>query len=172
GVSPWSKVAQIDASRFDDNTAYVAINRMRLDDLRPYACRTHDGGKTWQSIADGLPEDAPVNAVRADPQRPGLLFAATENGVFVSFDDGAQWRPLQFNLPHTSMRDLLIHDDDLIVATHGRSFWVLDDIAPLRELAAGAAAPGTRLFKPADAWRVRRDQNTDTPLPADEPAGE
>jgi photosystem II stability/assembly factor-like uncharacterized protein len=172
GVSAWSKVAQIDASRFDDNTAYVAINRMRLDDLHPYAFRTHDGGKTWQSIAKGLPEDAPVNAVRSDPKRPGLLFAATENAVYVSFDDGGQWRPLEYNLPHTSMRDLLIHDDDLIVATHGRSFWVLDDIAPLRELAAEGDAGGTKLFKPADAWRVRRDENSDTPLPADEPAGE
>jgi len=172
GISAWSKVAQIDASRFDDDSAYVAINRMRLDDLHPYAFRTHDGGKTWQSIAAGLPEGAPVNAVRADPRRPGLLFAATEIGVFVSFDDGAKWRPLQYNLPPTSMRDLLIHDDDLIVATHGRSFWVLDDIAPLREIAAAKDVDGTRLFKPADTWRVRRDQNTDTPLPADEPAGE
>ncbi len=171
GISAWSKIAQIDAARFDDNTAYVAINRQRLDDLRPYAFRTHDGGKTWQSIAAGLPDDAPVNAVRADPLQPGLLYAATEHSVWTSLDDGAHWQPLQFNLPHTSMRDLLVHEDDLIVATHGRSFWVLDDIAPLRELAATPASP-PMLFKPAPAWRIRRDENTDTPLPVDEPAGQ
>ena len=186
GVTAWSKIAQIDASRFDDDTAYVAVNRMRVDDLRPHAFRTHDGGKTWQSIAAGLPEDAPVNAVRADPVQAGLLFAATERAVWVSFDDGAQWRPLEYNLPHTSMRDLLVHEDDLVVATHGRSFWVLDDVAPLREMAENpthvAMKPrhewGTRavdeayLFKPAEAWRIQRDNYTDTPLPADEPAGE
>ncbi len=169
GVTAWSKIAQIDASRFDDNTAYVAVNRMRLDDLGPYAFRTHDGGRTWQSIAKGLPGDAPVNAVRADPLQPGLLFAATEHAVWTSFDDGEHWRALEYNLPHTSMRDLLVKDDDLIVATHGRSFWVLDDMAPLRQLAAGQTP---MLFPPAAAWRVRRDTNTDTPLPADEPAAE
>src|ERR1019366_4103824 len=114
-----------------DNTAYVAVNRMRIDDLHAYAFRTHDGGKTWQSIAAGLQDDAPVDAVRADPVQAGLLYAATERAVWTSFDDGAHWRSLEYNLPHTSMRDLLVHDDDLIVATHGRSFWVLDDIAPL-----------------------------------------
>ena len=169
GVAPWSKIAQIDASRFDDDTAYVAVNRMRVDDMRPYVYRTHDGGKSWTAIAAGLPVDAPVNAVRADPVQPGLLYAATERAVWVSLDDGGHWRPLEYNLPHTSMRDLLVKDDDLIVATHGRSFWVLDDVAPLRSLAAGKMA---MLLPPAPAWRVRRDTNTDTPLPADEPAGE
>ena len=186
GVTEWSKIAQIDASRFDDDTAYVAVNRMRLDDMRPHAFRTHDGGKTWVSIAEGLPEDAPVNAVRADPVRAGLLYAATERALWVSFDDGAQWRPLEYNLPHTSMRDLLVHGDDLVVATHGRSYWVLDDVATLREMEVSpthvAMKPrhewGTRavdeayLFKPAEAWRIQRDNYTDTPLPADEPAGE
>ncbi|MFL6426901.1 MAG: WD40/YVTN/BNR-like repeat-containing protein [Acidobacteriaceae bacterium] len=172
GVTPWSKIAQIDASRFDDDSAYVAVNRMRVDDLHPYAYRTHDGGKTWEGINAGLPEDAPVNAVRADPLQPGLLYAATEHGVWVSFDDGAHWRPLQYNLPSTSMRDLLVKDDDLIVATHGRSFWVLDDVNPLRRLAQASANAKLHLFAPAAAWRVRRDTNTDTPLPADEPAGE
>lgn len=172
GVSPWSKIAQIDASRFDDDTAYVAVNRMRVDDLRPYIYRTHDGGKTWQTVSAGLPSDAPVNAVRADPTQPGLLYAATEHAVWTSFDDGAHWLPLQYNLPHTSMRDLLVKDDDLIVATHGRSFWVLDDISPLRQLAAEAGKKTAMLFMPAAAWRVRRSTNTDTPLPADEPAGE
>jgi len=172
GTSLWSKIAQIDASRFDDNTAYAAINRFRLDDLHPYAFRTHDGGKTWQSIAAGLPDDAPVNAVRADPVRPGLLYAATEKAVWTSFDDGAHWQPLQYNLPPTSMRDLLVHGDDLIVATHGRSFWVLDDVAPLRELAAASSKQQPTLFKPANALRIRRDEYTDTPMPPDEPAGE
>ena len=171
GISPWSKIAQIDASRFDDNTAYVAVNRQRIDDLRPYAYRTHDGGKTWQQISAGLPDNAPVNAVRADPEQPGLLYAATEHAVWVSFDDGDHWRPLQYNLPPTSMRDLLVKDDDLIVATHGRAFWILDDISPLRQLAADAGKIPPMLFAPAPAWRIRRSTNTDTPLPADEAAG-
>lgn len=172
GVAPWSKIAQIDASRFDDDTAYVAVNRERVDDLKPYAFRTHDGGKTWQSITAGLPDDAPVNAVRADPVQKGLLYAATENAVYVSFNDGERWQPLQYNLPHTSMRDLLVDGSDLIVATHGRSFWILDDVEPLRELAAEAGHTSALLLKPAEAWRVRRSNYTDTPLPADEPAGE
>jgi photosystem II stability/assembly factor-like uncharacterized protein len=172
GVEPWSKIAQIDVSRFDDDSAYLAVNRMRVDDLHPYAYRTHDGGKTWDSISAGLPDDAPVNAVRADPVQLGLLYAATEHGVWTSLDDGAHWRPLQYNLPSTSMRDLLTKDDDLIVATHGRSFWVLDDVSPLRQLAAASGNLKSNLFAPAAAWRVRRDTNTDTPLPADEPAGE
>lgn len=171
GVTPWSKVAQIDASRFDDDTAYVAVNRMRIDDLRPYAFRTHDGGKTWQSISAGLPDDAPVDAVRADPVQPGLLYAATERAVWVSFDDGAHWRPLQYNLPHTSMRDLLVKDNDLIVATHGRSFWILDDVTPLRVMASQTGDRLPALFPPAEAWRVRSAEYTDTPLPPDEPAG-
>ena len=171
-VTPWSKVAQIDASRFDDDTAYVAVNRMRIDDMKPYAFRTHDGGKSWQSISAGLPDDAPVDAVRADPVQPGLLYAATEKAVWVSFDDGSHWRPLQYNLPHTSMRDLLVKDDDLIVATHGRSFWILDDVAPLREMASQAGEKTAMLFKPADVWRVRSMEYTDTPVPPDEPTGE
>ena len=172
GVTPWSKIAQIDASRFDDDTAYVAVNRMRIDDMHPYAFRTHDGGKTWQSISAGLPDDAPVDAVRADPAQPGLLYAATERAVWVSFDDGAHWRSIEYNLPHTSMRDLLVKDGDLVVATHGRSFWILDDVAPLREMAAQAGEKPAMLFKPADAWRVRSMEYTDTPLPPDEPMGE
>jgi photosystem II stability/assembly factor-like uncharacterized protein len=172
GVTPWSKIAQLDASRFDDDTAYLAVNRMRIDDMKPYAFRTHDGGKTWQSISAGLPDDAPVNAVRADPVQPGLLYAATERAVWVSFDDGAHWRPLQYNLPPTSMRDLLVKDDDLVVATHGRSFWILDDVAPLREMAAQTGEKTALLFKPAAAWRVRDMEYTDTPLPPDEPMGQ
>ncbi|HXP26345.1 MAG TPA: hypothetical protein VN891_11220, partial [Steroidobacteraceae bacterium] len=125
-LSPWSKVTQIEASHFDANVAYASVSRFRLDDLKPYLYRTRDGGKSWQSITTGLPQDAPVNAVREDPLRRGLLFAATEKAVWMSFDDGDHWQSLQLNLPHTSMRDLVIHNQDLIVATHGRSFWVLD----------------------------------------------
>ncbi len=170
GLEPWSKISQIDASRFDDQTAYVAVNRFRLDDLRPYVYSTHDGGAHWQLIVDGLAQE-PVNAVRADSLRRGLLYAATENGVAISFDDGALWQSLQFNLPHTSVRDLIVHGNDLVVATHGRGFWILDDVEPLREIAASTAG-SVRLFSPALAYRVRRDTNTDTPLPPEEPSGE
>lgn len=171
GIPAWSKIAQIDASRFDDNTAYVAVNGMRIDDMRPHAYVTHDGGKTWKDISAGLPEDSPVNAVREDPVQPGLLFAATETAVWTSLDDGGHWLPLEYNLPHTSMRDLLVKNNDLIVATHGRSFWILDDITPLRTMAADLHSPLPMLFSPAPAWRIRRDTNTDTPLPPEVPAG-
>jgi photosystem II stability/assembly factor-like uncharacterized protein len=165
---PWSKVTQIEASHFDADTAYVSVSRMRIDDLRPYLYRTRDRGRTWQSIAAGLPQDSPVNTVRQDPQRRGLLFAATETAVWVSYDDGEHWDSLQLNLPHTSMRDLAIHDADLIVATHGRSFWILDDISRLRQFTAGPMRDVT-LFRPANAWRVHRSTWTDTPIPPDEP---
>ncbi|HZR29413.1 MAG TPA: YCF48-related protein, partial [Terriglobales bacterium] len=168
---PWSKVTQISASHFDDVTAYVSVSRFRIDDLHPYIYRTHDGGKSWQSISAGLPENAPVDTVREDSMRKGLLFAGTETSVWVSFDDGDHWQPLQLNLPHTAMRDLWIHENDLIVATHGRSFWVLDNIASLRQM-NDASSPAVRLFQPAPAIRVRRNTNTDTPLPPDEPMGE
>ena len=175
GLSAWSKVTQIDASHFDNETAYISVSRFRVADMRPYIYRTHDGGKTWRGITSGLPDDAPVDTVREDPVRKGLLFAGTETEVWLSFDDGDHWQSLQLNLPHTSMRDLWVHNDDLIVATHGRSFWILDDISPLRQLApaiANAESRAPHLFTPAPAWRVRHDTYTDTPLPADEPAGE
>jgi photosystem II stability/assembly factor-like uncharacterized protein len=165
---PWSKVTQIEASHFDADTAYVSVSRMRIDDLRPYLYRTRDRGRTWQSIAAGLPQDSPVNTVREDPQRRGLLFAATETAVWVSYDDGEHWDSLQLNLPHTSMRDLAIHDADLMVATHGRSFWILDDISRLRQFTAAPLREVT-LFRPANAWRVHRSTWTDTPIPPDEP---
>jgi photosystem II stability/assembly factor-like uncharacterized protein len=171
-LTPWSKISQICASRFDEQTAYVAVNRFRIDDVQPHIFRTHDGGKTWQEISRGLPDKSPVNTVREDSVRKGLLFAGTETSVWVSFDFGDHWQSLQLNLPHTSMRDLWIHDDDLIVASHGRSFWILDDIAPLRQLDSEIASSDVHLFAPAPAIRVRRNTNTDTPLPADEPAGE
>jgi photosystem II stability/assembly factor-like uncharacterized protein len=173
GLTPWSKIAQIDASRFDDNTAFVAVNRFRLDDLHPYVYVTHDGGRSWKLSVNGLP-DQPVNAVRQDPVVQTLLYAATENGVYVSFDGGAAWQSLQNDLPHTSVRDIIVHDNDLIVATHGRGFWILDDVEPLRELAANEAQGDTEsyLFAPERAYRVRRSTNTDTPLPPEEPMGE
>ncbi|HEU5479692.1 MAG TPA: hypothetical protein VFU90_07645 [Candidatus Tumulicola sp.] len=177
GLSPWSKVAQIDASHFDGGTAFVAVNRFRLDDLHPYAYVTRDGGARWKSIVAGLPVQ-PVNAVRQDSQEPNLLYAATENGVFVSFDAGAQWQSLQLDLPHTSVRDVIVHGNDLIVATHGRGFWILDDVTPLRELAHDGGDPfavshrSAYLFPPERAYRVRDNVNTDTPLPPEEPAGE
>jgi photosystem II stability/assembly factor-like uncharacterized protein len=168
-LTAWSKVTQISASHFDEQTAYVSVSRFRIDDQHPYIYRTHDGGKNWKLITDGLPDFGPVDTVREDSVRKGLLFAGTENAVWVSFDDGDHWQSLQLNLPHSSARDLWIHDSDLIVATHGRSFWVLDDIAPLRE-ASAAIANAVHLFTPAPAYRIQRDTNTDTPLPPDEPA--
>jgi photosystem II stability/assembly factor-like uncharacterized protein len=164
-LTGWSKVTQLDAAVFDDTTAYAAVSRLRLDDLAPYAYRTHDAGKTWTAITTGLPM-GPVNAVRADPIRRGLLYAATENGVWLSFDDGDHWQSLQQDLPHTSVRDLIVHGDDLIVATHGRGFWIMDDIALLRQV---APAQPTRLFAPAIAVRLPRNTYPDTPVPLDEP---
>jgi photosystem II stability/assembly factor-like uncharacterized protein len=169
-LTAWSKVTQISASHFDDGSAYASVSRFRINDLQPYIYRTHDGGKSWKLITAGLPTFGPVDTVREDPVRKGLLFAGTENSVWVSFDDGDHWQSLQLNLPHTSMRDLWIHDNDLIVATHGRSFWILDDITPLREAVASFSATDAHLFTPAPAYRVQRDTNTDTPLPPDEPA--
>jgi photosystem II stability/assembly factor-like uncharacterized protein len=167
-LTPWSKVTQISASHFDEETAYASVSRFRINDSRPYIYRTHDGGKTWKLITTGLAELGAVDTVREDPVRKGLLYAGTENAVWVSFDDGDHWQSLQLNLPHTSMRDLWVHDDDLIVATHGRSFWILDDITPLRETSA-EIANSVHLYEPAPAWRVQRDTYSDTPLPPDEP---
>jgi photosystem II stability/assembly factor-like uncharacterized protein len=171
-LTAWSKVTQIVASKFDEESAYASVGRFRIDDQRPYVYRTHDGGKNWTLITTGLPEFGPVDSVREDPVRKGLLFAGTENAVWVSFDDGDHWQSLQLNLPHTSMRDLMIHDDALIVATHGRSFWILDDITPLREITEAVAKSEAHLFKPASAYRAQRDTYTDTPLPPDEPVGQ
>ena len=171
-LTPWSKLAQMDASHFDTATVYAAVNRFRVDDLHPYIFRTHDGGKTWQKIVTGLPNDEPVNTVREDPERKGLLFAGTERSIYVSFDDGDHWQSLQLNLPPTSIRDLVIHNDDVVVGTHGRSFWILDNITPLRQLDTKLAEDAAHLFKPQLTYRIRRDNNPDTPLPPEEPAGE
>src|SRR5262249_55513228 len=171
GLTSWSKVSLLDAGRFDAATAYAVVNRMRLDDQRPHIHRTHDGGKTWKETVRGLPE-GPVNAVREDPVRKGLLFAGTERAVFVSFNDGDDWQPLRLNMPATSIRDLVVHGDDIVVGTHGRSLWILDDITPLRQLDAQAATADVHLFRPQTAYRVRGNVNTDTPLPPEEPAGQ
>ena len=171
-LTPWSKLAQMDASHFDTATVYAAVNRFRLDDLHPYIYRTHDGGKNWQKIVSGLPDNEPVNTVREDPERKGLLFAGTERSVYVSWDDGDHWQSLKMNLPPTSIRDLVIHHDDVVVGTHGRSFWILDNITPLRQLNSEVASASAHLFKPQLTYRVRRNNGTDTPLPPEEPAGQ
>ncbi len=168
---PWSKVSIIEASHFDAGTAYAAINSFRLDDLRAHIYRTRDFGKTWTEITKNIPDGGASNVVREDPARKGLLFAGTEGSVYVSFNDGDDWQPLQLNLPHTSMRDLAIHGDDLIVATHGRSFWILDDVTPLRQLNADIAKESVHLFVPQEATRFRWNRNPDTPLPPEFPAG-
>jgi len=170
-VSSWSKVSLMDASHFDVNTAYAALNCIRLDDQRPHIYKTTDGGKTWVEIVNGLPND-PINVVKEDPERRGLLFAGSERAVYVSFDDGASWQSLRLNMPATSIRDLVIKDDDLVIGTHGRSFWILDDITPLRQLNRDIKNNATILFKPQKAVRVRWSMYPDTPLPQEEPAGE
>lgn len=171
-MTPWSKVTQIVASHYDPNTAFASVSRFRIDDMKPYIYRTDDGGKHWQLIVDGLPGNEPVDTVREDPVRRNLLFAGTETAVWVSFDAGDHWQSLQMNLPHTSMRDLWIHDSDLLVGTHGRGFWILDDITPLRQITDQVQKADAYLFEPEPAYRYRRDTNTDTPLPPEFPAGE
>jgi photosystem II stability/assembly factor-like uncharacterized protein len=171
-VAEWSQISLIEASPHDAAVAYAAVDRHQLDDFNPYIYRTGDAGKTWKKIAADLPSGAYVHVVREDPERRGLLFTGTELGLFVSFDEGNLWQPLQNNLPVSSIRDLVIHGDDLVVATHGRSFWILDDIAPLREWTATIAAQDARLFHPRPAIRIRRSENRDTPLPLETPAGQ
>ena len=169
-ISAWQKISLIDAGHFDPNTAYAALNTMRIDDLHPHIFATHDSGKTWTEIANGIPAGQIINAVREDPERKRLLFAGAETGVYVSFDDGANWESLRLNLPATSVRDLIVKNDDLVVATHGRGFWILDNITPLRQFNRNQRED--LLFKSQIALRVRANLNTDTPLPPDEPAGE
>ena len=165
-LRPWCKVGIIDASHFDRGSAYVAVDCHRLDDRKPYIYKVTNNGNTWTPIANGIPEGYFVNAVREDPKAAHHLFAATERGMFASFDDGAQWQSLQLNLPVTSVRDIDVHGDDLVIATHGRGFWVLDDIARLRELPLASAGP--YLFTPATVYRMRPGNEEGTPLPLDE----
>ncbi len=168
-IGAWWKVFMVEPGRFDTQTAYAAVNTLRLDDMRPYFFRTHDGGRTWTPINSGLEGAGPANAIREDPRKRGLLFASTERGVYVSFNDGNQWLELQQNLPHSSARDIIVKDDDLAVATHGRGFWILDDITPLRQLADSILAKDAFLFRPTTGWRVRSNTSTDMPWPKEEP---
>jgi photosystem II stability/assembly factor-like uncharacterized protein len=171
-MTPWSKVSQIETGHFDVNTAYASVDRHRLADDKPYIYRTHDGGKTWQNVVDGIPDGAFVNSVKEDPVTKGLLYAATELRVYVSFDDGDHWQPLQNNMPVTSVRDIIVHGDDLDIATHGRGFWVLDQMNALRQIAekGGQIVDTTAyLFKPGDALAVPASSQDGTPLPHEEP---
>jgi photosystem II stability/assembly factor-like uncharacterized protein len=171
-MTAFQKVSIIEASHFDAQTAYAAINTLRLDDLRPHILRTHDSGKTWTEIVAGIPANENVNAVREDPVRRGMLFASTERAVYVSFDEGDHWQSLRLNMPASSVRDVIIKDDDVVAATHGRGFWILDDITSLRQFDQKVTAAEAFIFKPQTATRVRWNMNTDTPLPPDFPAGE
>ncbi|CAN5805822.1 hypothetical protein BH11GEM1_BH11GEM1_17460 [soil metagenome] len=166
---PWSKVSLMDAGRFDAGTAYAAINTIRLDDSRPHIYRTHDGGRSWTQVTNGIADGAVINVVREDPRRRGLLYAGSEDQVWVSFDDGDHWSSLRLNMPATSVRDLVIKDDDVVIGTHGRSFYVLDDVAALRQITPATAAAPVTLFKPANAIRFRFSKYPDTPIPPDEP---
>ena len=180
-IKPWTRIFNIDAGHFDDRTAYAAANTMRVDDMNPHFWRTHDGGKTWTEIDNGIARGATANSIREDPRQRGLLYASTETQVWVSSDDGDHWSSLRLNMPAISVRDLQVKDDsackcsDLIAATHGRGFWILDDVTPLRQDAAARAAQSAQsayLFKPATAVRVRFGGNDPTPWPPELPAGE
>jgi len=168
----WSKVSQIEAGHFDAETAYASVDRHRLGDNQPYIYRTHDGGKTWQNVVAGIPDGAYVNSVKEDTHASGLLYAATELRVYVSFNDGAQWQPLQNNMPVTSVRDIVVHGDDLAVATHGRGFWVMDQISALRQITAQGGqivSSSAYLFKPGETYSIRQGGQNGTPLPHEEP---
>jgi photosystem II stability/assembly factor-like uncharacterized protein len=169
GISPWSKVTDIEASHFDAGTAYAAVDRHRLEDSSPHLYRTRNFGENWERISRGIPEGSFLNCVREDQVRKGLLYACTETGVYVSFDDGENWQSLQLNLPITSVRDLVVHGNDLVIATFGRAFWILDDLTPLRQTDAQVEASDAWLFAPATAYRVRPGSDQGTPVPADEP---
>ena len=171
-MGAWWKVAQLDASHTDANTVYAAINTLRLDDQRPHLFRTRDGGKTWTEIVAGIAADAPTNTIREDPKRRGLLFAGSETQVWFSLDDGDHWHDLRLNMPATSIRDLVVKDNDLAIGTHGRGFWILDDISPLRQWSEKTANDAATLFAPATAIRVRYSMYPDTPVPPDEPYAE
>lgn len=171
-LTSWSKVVMIEASHFDVNEAYAAVERHQLADYEPHIYRTLDSGKTWTEITKGLPAGVYVQTVKEDPNRRGLLFTGTERAVFVSFDDGDHWQSLQLNLPPASMRDVDVQGDDLIVATHGRGFWVLDDISALRQINADVAGASAHLFQPADAILMTPGNDNGTPMPRDEPLAE
>jgi len=167
-LTPWSKVTHIEASHSDAGTAYAAVDRHRLDDYQAYLYRTRDFGKSWQRVSQAIPEGSFLNCVREDPARKGLLYACTEKGVYVSFNDGDEWQSLQLNLPVTSVRDLVVHENDLVVATFGRSFWILDDATPLRQMDAHVASADAWLFRPQTAIRMPASSDQGTPVPLDE----
>lgn len=171
-LTSWSKVVMIEASHFDVNEAYTAVERHQLADYEPHIYRTLDSGKTWTEITRGLPGGVYVQTVKEDPHRRGLLFTGTERSVFVSFDDGDHWQSLQLNLPPASMRDIAVHADDLIVGTHGRGFWVIDNITLLRQLSDDVAKASAYLFQPADAYLLTPGNDNGTPMPRDEPIAE
>jgi hypothetical protein len=168
-LTSWTKVVMIEASHFDANVAYVAVERHQLEDYEPYIYRTGDGGRTWQRITSGLPSGVYVQTVKEDPKRRGLLFTGTERTVFVSFEDGDHWQPLKLNLPASSVRDLAIKGDDLIAATHGRGFWIIDNITPLRQIDSTTAGSPVLLFKPNDTIAAPAPSDNGTPLQKDEP---
>ena len=171
-LSVWSTISILEASHSEAGTAYAAVNRNGLDDLRPHIFRTRDFGQTWQETVSGIRDIDFVRTVREDPVRKGLLYAGTEEGVYVSFDDGNRWHSLRLNMPLVAVHDLAVEQDDLVAATYGRSFWILDDISPLRYLDTSFSASASHLFPPRSAVRVRRDENQDTPLPPEVPAGQ
>ncbi len=171
-ITAWSRVTTIEASHFDPSSAYASVDRHQLQDFEPYIYRTRDMGKTWQKITRGLPAGVYVHVIKEDPLRRGLLVAGTERGLHISFDDGENWQPLQLNMPVTSMRDLEFYGNDLIVATHGRGFWVIDDISPMRQLSDPVTREDAYLFKPADAINFIEGTDNGTPLQKDEPAAE
>ena len=168
-LTAWSRVTTVEASHFDFNAAYASVDRHQLQDFEPYVYRTRDMGKSWQKITNGLPAGVYVHVVKEDPKRQGLLVAGTERGSFVSLDDGDSWHALQLNMPATSVRDFEFYDNDLIVATHGRGFWVVDDVSPLRQVNDAVLAADAHLFKPADAINVLQGGDNGTPLQKDEP---
>jgi hypothetical protein len=151
----WSRISQIDPSPFDAGRAYVAVDRHQFDDLHPYIYKTSDYGKTWTKLGQGIPDTAYVRVVREDPKKRGLLYAGTETGIYVSFNDGANWRPLKLNLPTTPVHDLVIKNNDLVVATHGRAFWILDDLTPLRQYSEEIAQKDVFLYTPGTAYRIQ-----------------
>src|SRR5713101_1861589 len=171
-LTPWSKVTHIEASHSDAGTAYAAVDRHRLDDYQAYLYRTRDFGKNWQRVSSGIPDGSFLNCVREDPVRKGMIYACTEKGVYVSFNDGDDWQSLQLNLPMTSVRDLVVHENDLVIATFGRSFWILDNVTPLRQLNSQLQASKAFLFVPQTALRVRPGYDQGTPVPMDEPLAE
>jgi photosystem II stability/assembly factor-like uncharacterized protein len=171
-LKPFWKVFNMDAGHFDPRTAYAAVNTLRLDDMRPHLFRTHDGGKSWKEIDSGIPDGAATSTIREDPKRKGLLYAGTETQVYVSFDDGDHWQSLRLNMPASSVRDLQIKDDDLIAGTHGRGFLILDNVTPLRQIAATMSSEPVHLYTPQTALRIRGDMNPPTPWPPDMATGE